>query len=123
LPRAASFAKDLSLSPRAKLLYVVLAAHADVRTGRASLRLRKLEQHLGCGIKTREEAQKKLLRARWLRLERKAVGNGRWGSHIFVLLFSRSVARGPFRHNGEDEHFFISHSLVSPSQVAASSLP
>jgi hypothetical protein len=119
----ASLAKDLSLSPRAKLLYVVLAAHADAHTGRAYLWLRKLEQHLGCGRKTREEAQKELVRAGWLRLERKAAGNGRWGSRIFVVLFSRSAASGPFRRYGEDEHFFISHSLVSPSQEPASVLP
>jgi hypothetical protein len=112
----ASLAKDFALSPRAKLLYLVLAAHADARTGRAYLRLRKLEQHLGCGRKAREQAQLELVRTGWLRLERKVAGNGRWGSRIFVVLFSRSTATAPFRRSGEDEHFFITHSLV-PSRL------
>ena len=119
----ASLAKDFALSPRAKLLYVVLAAHADARTGRAYLRLRKLELHLGCGRKAREQAQGELVRTGWLRLERKAAGMGRWGSRIFVVLFSRSTASAPFRRSGQDEHFFITHSLVSRSQESSSGLP
>ena len=111
----ASLAKDAALSPRAKLLYLVLAAHADARTGRAYLRLRKLEEHIGCSRSARERAQLELVRAGWLRLERKVTSGGRWGSRVFVVLFSRLPASAPFRRSGENEQFFISHSQVSPS--------
>jgi hypothetical protein len=111
----ASLAKDPSLSPRAKLLYLVLAAHADVRTGRAYLRLRRLEEHVGCSRSAREKAQSELVRAGWLRLERKIASGGRWGSRVFVVLSSRLPASAPFRRSGENEQFFISHSQVRPS--------
>lgn len=44
----ATLTKDSALSPRAELLYLVLAAHANIRTGRAYLRLRGLKEHLDC---------------------------------------------------------------------------
>jgi hypothetical protein len=111
----ASLAKEPTLSPRAKLLYLVLVAHADARTGRAYLRLRKLDEHLRCGRNAREQAQRELVRAGWLRLERKMSGGGRWGSRVFVIFFSRQPASALFDRSGESEHFFSSHSLVRPS--------
>lgn len=54
---SASLAKDLSRSPRAKLLNLVRAAHGDGQTGRAYLRLRKLEEDLACGRKARARAE------------------------------------------------------------------
>jgi len=40
----------------------VLAAHLDVRPGRAYLRLRKQEEHIGCSRSARERAQLELVR-------------------------------------------------------------
>jgi Helix-turn-helix domain len=111
----ASLAMDTSLSPRARLLYTVLAAYADARTGRAYLRLRKLDEHLGCGRNAREQAQRELVRAGWLRLERKPAARGRWGSRIFIVLASRAPATAQFHRSGGNEQFFTSHSQVSPS--------
>jgi len=45
----ASLAKDCKLSPTAKLLYVLLAVHAESRTGVTFVGLRTLERLLGCG--------------------------------------------------------------------------
>ena len=65
----------------------MLAAHLDVRPGRAYLRLRKQEEHIGCSRSARERAQLELVRAGWLRLERKVASGGRWGSRVFVVFF------------------------------------
>lgn len=118
----ASLAKDPSLSPRAKLLYVVLAAYADGRTGRAYVRLSKLQEQLGCGRSARERAQRELVRGGWLRLERKPSAAGRWGSRVFCVLFLRSPASAQFDRSGKPEQFFISHSPVSPSQQCPADL-
>jgi hypothetical protein len=64
-PVPASLVKDPSLSARAKLLYLALAAHADARTGRAYLSLKRLEKLMGCARNRREAAQRELV-ATWL---------------------------------------------------------
>ena len=46
----ASLAKDCKLSPTAKLLYVLLAVHADSRTGVMFVGFRTLERLLGCAF-------------------------------------------------------------------------
>jgi len=113
----ASLVKDTSLSPRARLLYTVLAAYADARTGRAYLRLRMLDEHLGCGRNARERAQRELVRAGWLRLDRKPAARGRWGSRIFIVLSSRAPASAQFGRSGGNGQFFTSHSQVGPSSA------
>jgi hypothetical protein len=112
----ASLVKDPSLSPRAKLLYLALAAHADARTGRAYLSLKRLDGLLGCGRRARERAQRELVELNWLRLERKVCGSGKWGARVFVLFFCRQPTIGPFQHSGEKDQLFISHSLGKSGQ-------
>jgi hypothetical protein len=72
----ATLAKDPVLLPLAKLLYLVLAAHADGHTGRAYISLARLEHLLGCGRGLREKAQRQLVARGWLHLERKPTGRG-----------------------------------------------
>ena len=111
----ATLVKDPALLPLAKLLYLVLAAHADGHTGRAYLSLARLENLLGCGRGLREMAQRELVARGWLRLERKPTGRGRWGSRVFVLHFAVHATSARFDRSGENEQFFHSHSQVSPS--------
>lgn len=108
----ASLAKDASLSPLARLLYVVLCAHADGKTGRAFLRLARLDELLGCSRKTRQRAQLELVRTGWMRMERKSCTGGRWGSRVFVINFFRPTTRGRFEPSGEKDPFFNDHSQV-----------
>jgi hypothetical protein len=82
----ASLVKDAQISPAAKLLYLVLAAHADARTGKTYIGLRTLERLMGCKRRTRQKAQRALVAAGRLRLERKPCAGGQWGKQIFALL-------------------------------------
>jgi hypothetical protein len=67
----ASLAKNGALSPEARLLYVVLCAHADERTGRTFVSRATVERLMGRGRTVRERAQQELVQAGWLRLEYK----------------------------------------------------
>jgi len=111
----ATLVKDPALLPLAKLLYLVLAAHADGHTGRAYLALARLDHLLGCGRGLREKAQRQLVARGWLRLERKPAGRGRWGARVFILLPFASATSARFDRSGENKQFFNTHSQVSPS--------
>jgi hypothetical protein len=116
----ATLVKDPALLPLAKLLYLVLASHADGHTGRAYLSLARLDNLLGCGRGLREKAQRQLVAHGWLRLERKPTGRGRWGSRVFVLNSAASATSARFDRSGENEPFFNTHSQVSPSAPTSS---
>jgi len=118
----ASLAKDSVLSPRAKLLYLFLAAHADASTGVTYVGLRTLERLLGCGRKLRECAQRELVAAGWITLRTKSCGRGRWGSRYFVVSFCPHTAAGRFRPSGESGQHIFSHSQVSRSQDSVSAV-
>ncbi len=111
----ASLVKDPKLAPEAKLLYLLLAAHADGRTGKTYVGIRTLERLMGCGRRKRLRAQRMLVQAGWLRLERKHCGRGHWGKRIFVLSLLGPRTRGPFQHCGEKDPFIFDHSQVGPS--------
>ena len=86
----ARFIKDPNISPQAKLLRVILGAFADGKTGRTYVGLRTVERLMGCGRDARRRAQRELVRAGWLRLERKPAARGRWGCRLFILCEPRS---------------------------------
>ena len=111
----ASLIKDAQLAPEAKLLYLVLAAHADARTGRTFVGLRTIERLMRCGRAKRERAQRELVRAGWLRLSTKPCARGRWGARIFLLSFCLPATVAPFERSGEMEQQIISQSQVSRS--------
>jgi hypothetical protein len=111
----ASLVKDPKLAPEAKLLYLVLAAHADGRTGKTYLGLRTIERLMRCSRAKRERAQRTLVQAGWLRLERKRCGQGRWGKRVFVLSFLAPRTSARFHRSGEREPFIFDHSQVGRS--------
>jgi hypothetical protein len=113
----ASLLKDAALSPTAKLLYALLAAHADGRTGVTYVGLRTLERLLGCGRAKRERAQRELVRAGWVHLAKKRCSLGRFGTRAFVVFLSRQSAVAPFQRSGENAQHIFSHSQVGPSPV------
>lgn len=115
----ASLVKDSALSPAAKVLYLVLAAHADARTGRTFVRLRTIERLLRWGRWKRENAQKELAASGWLRLTRKPCARGRWGTRVFVLSLSAPflsrAANARFHRSGEIGQLDHYHSQVRRS--------
>lgn len=113
----ASLVKDPKLAPEAKLLYLVLAAHADGHTGKTYLGLRTIERLMGCSRWKRERAQRLLAQAGWLRLKRKRCSQGRWGKRVFLLSLFDPRTSAQFHHSGENEPFIFDHSQVGPSSA------
>ena len=66
----ARLAKDLSISPEARLLWVTLKAFADIRTGCTFVSPAHLDRLLRRHRQTRERAQRELVKAGWLRIKR-----------------------------------------------------
>ena len=118
----ASLVRDSALSPRAKLLYLLLATHADARTGVTYVALGTLERLLGCGRKPRERAQRELAAAGWLSLHVKSCGRGRWGRRVFVVSSCAQTAVGRFRRSGENDQLIFAHSQVSRSKESISAV-
>lgn len=81
----ASFLKNPSISPRAKLLRAILAAYADARTGETYVKPATLGKLLRCSRGKREAAQRELVSLGWLKLKFLRGARGRWGRRIFVL--------------------------------------
>jgi helix-turn-helix protein len=93
----ASLVKDAERPPAAKLLYLVVAAHADSRTGKTYIGLRTLERWMDCKSRTRQEAQQALVKSGRLRLERRVCSEGRWGKQIFTLILPAPATTGHFK--------------------------
>jgi DNA-binding Lrp family transcriptional regulator len=53
--------KDEKLSPCDKAIYMTLCAHADVRTRKTPLSVKKLADETGCGIRTAQKSIKTLI--------------------------------------------------------------
>ena len=110
----ASLVKEPALAPEARLLYLVLAAHADGRTGKTYVGVGTIERLMGCSRAKRERAQRLLVQAGWLRLERKRCGRGRWGKRVFVISFLRLRTSACFHRSGKNEPFIFDHGQVGP---------
>jgi hypothetical protein len=96
--------KDPHLSPAAKLLRVILAAYADARTGRAHVALKTIERLMRCSRTRRERAQRELVAAGWLQLERERMGRGLLGRRIFLLCEPPALTTASFHHSGGEQH-------------------
>jgi helix-turn-helix protein len=116
----ASLAKDSALSPTARLLYLVLAAHADARTGETFVNGATLECLMHCCRTVRERAQRELVAAGWLQLRRKPCDRGRWGKRIYVVLSSCQPTSAQILHKGPDAPCISDHSPVSESRLVES---
>ena len=82
---SARFSKDATISPDAKSLRLLLGTFADARTGRTHVGLRRIEQLMACRRERRARAQRDLIRAGWLQLERERMSDGRLGCVTFIL--------------------------------------
>lgn len=77
--------KHNKLGRDAKLLWCLLGAFADARTGRTHVGAKTLNDLLDCGRSLREEAQRELCKAGWLRIEFERGERGRWRRRIYIL--------------------------------------
>ncbi len=77
--------KNENISPEARLLWCTLGAFADGGTGRTHVGPETLKGLLGCGRTLREEAQRELCKAGWLRIEFERGDRGRWSRRIYIL--------------------------------------
>jgi hypothetical protein len=111
----ARFLKDATVSADAKLLWAVIGAFADGRTGYSFVSPSKLESILRWGRRKREKSQKELCALGWLRLECRRGSHGRFARRTYRLCDPFTTAR--FEHCGENAQYIIPH---SQSQVKSS---
>ncbi len=77
--------KDPRLSGRAKGLWAILAAHADVKSRRTFVGGETLDRLMRCGRGAREADQRMLRKTGWLRVEWERDRGGLWSRRIYVL--------------------------------------
>lgn len=104
---SAEFLKDNRISADARLLYCVLAAYADSRTGISYVRPKTLQKTLRWGRRRREQAQGVLVERGYLKLGRKPCARGRWGTRTWSLPKQpATIAR--FERSGENAQLYPS---------------
>jgi len=81
----AHFLKDPEIPPKAKLLRLLIAAHADGKSGETFVSRHTLQRLMRCGREVRERAQKELVAAGWLHVKREKRHGGQWGRNLYVL--------------------------------------
>ena len=111
--------KNKNISPDARLLWCTLGAFADGGTGRSHVGPETLNDLLDCGRALREEAQRELCKAGWLRIEFERGDRGRWSQRIYILstpppLLGLTAAVPTAARS--DEHHISSQTLSIPKE-------
>jgi DNA replication protein DnaC len=89
--------KDEKLSPCDKAIYMTLCAHADVRTRKTPLSVKKLADETGCGIRTAQKSIKTLIE-RGVLERREQYKDGRQLTSSYRLACALSEIGVPRRH-------------------------
>jgi hypothetical protein len=112
----ARFLKDSSISANARILWSVIAAYADGKTGETYVTGRILERCLRWGRRRRERAQAELCGRGWLFLKWRRGLHGKFARRIFAIPLPNSTV-APFERSDETEQLI---SNQSQSQVKSS---
>jgi hypothetical protein len=108
--------KDSSISANARILWSVIAAHADGHSGETYVTAKTLERCLNWGRRKREQAQAELCRHEWLFLKWRRGLHGKFARRTFVVPLPKPTAV-QFERSGETEQLISHH---SQSQVKSS---